>query len=91
MSRASTDRAFPRPPLVLVVGGAVGALVFVVPLVALVVRAPWSDLADIVASRPAREALVLSLTTATVAAAISFVLGVPLAWLLARRRKLLSS
>ena len=86
MSRASTDRAFPRPPLVLVVGGAVGALVFVVPLVALVVRAPWSDLADIVASRPAREALVLSLTTATVAAAISFVLGVPLAWLLARSR-----
>lgn len=74
-----------RPlPAALVVLGATGALVFVVPLTALVVRAPWSQLGDEVTSRPARQALFLSLATSGFAAAISIVLGVPLAWLLAR-------
>jgi molybdate transport system permease protein len=69
---------------VLVVLGVVGALVFVVPLAALIVKAPWSAVGDEITSQPARQALFLSLTTSVAAAAISIVLGVPLAWLLAR-------
>jgi molybdate transport system permease protein len=71
-------------PWGLVVLGALGAAVFVLPLVALVVKAPWSAVGDVFGSEPARDALVLSLVTSLIAAAISIVLGVPLAWVLAR-------
>ncbi|HXX48702.1 MAG TPA: ABC transporter permease [Myxococcota bacterium] len=55
-----------------------------VPLLALVWRAPWAELAAQLASPAAREALGLSLWCSLSATALSFVLGVPLAWLLAR-------
>lgn len=63
-----------------------GVAVFflIVPLVALLVRAPWSRLAEIVSDDSVLAALRLSLMTATVATVISFALGVPLAWMLAR-------
>ena len=54
------------------------------PLLGLLVRAPWSRLPEIIATRTVLDALVLSLITATSATAISLVLGVPLAWVLAR-------
>jgi molybdate transport system permease protein len=73
-----------RPPPALVVAGSFGALVFVVPLVALVVEAPWGSLTDLLGSGPVRSALWLSLVTSVVATAVSVVLGVPLAWVLAR-------
>ena len=73
-----------RPPAILLAAGVVGALVFVAPLVALVVRAPWRSSFDIVGEGPVRTALWLSLTTSITATALSIVLGVPLAWLLAR-------
>ncbi len=53
------------------------------PLVALIVRAPWVELPGLLASRRA-QALVLSLVTATIATAVALVLGVPLALVLAR-------
>jgi molybdate transport system permease protein len=70
--------------VVLVACAAVGAAVFVVPLVALVVKAPWSAVGEVFGAEATRDALALSLMTSVVAAAISVVLGVPLAWVLAR-------
>lgn len=73
-------------PLLLVVPAAIAALFLVLPLVALVVRAPWHDLGRLLTTTQAVQALRLSLLTATAATLIAVVLGVPLAWLLARGR-----
>ena len=63
------------------------ALAFLVlPLVGLLVRAPWATLPARLAEPQVLEALRLSLVTATAATAVCLVLGVPLAWLLARVR-----
>ncbi|TGO05289.1 ABC transporter permease [Serinibacter arcticus] len=75
-----------RPPLVLLVPGLAALVFLALPLVALLVRAPWSELVEIVATGPVAQALWLSLRTATTATLVSLVLGVPLAWLLARGR-----
>jgi molybdate transport system permease protein len=56
------------------------------PLVALLVRVPWSDLPDLLAQNRVLTALRLSLECATIATAVSVVVGVPLAWVLARVR-----
>lgn len=64
--------------------GALGAAVFVLPLAGLASRTPWRDLPDLVSSDVVVDALRLSLVTSLAATAISLVLGVPLAWLLAR-------
>lgn len=73
-------------PWPLRVPAAVGALFLLVPLVALVVRAPWSGLARILSDANVLSALRLSLVCATAATAVSVALGVPLAWALARVR-----
>jgi molybdate transport system permease protein len=62
----------------------VGALLLVVPLVGLLVRAPWGGLTQILGTEEVLDALWLSLFSATAAMLISLVLGVPLAWVLAR-------
>ena len=62
----------------------VGVAFLVLPLVGLLLRTPWSALLRILATADVTSALRLSLLTATLATAVSFVLGVPLAWLLAR-------
>lgn len=68
-----------------VVGVAVAALaVFVLPLVGLLQRAEWSHLLDDLGSPVARDAFRLSLLTSASATAATVVLGLPLAWLLAR-------
>ena len=64
--------------------GGLGALVFVVPLAALVIRAPWRSIGEVVTAGPIRSALWLSLVTSTAATAISLVFGMPLAWVLGR-------
>ncbi len=73
-----------RPPALLVVPAALGTALLVVPLVAMVAATPWSQLPSQLASEPLREALWLSLLTSTVAMLVCLVLGLPLAWLLAR-------
>ncbi len=73
-----------RPPRLLVVLGALGAGVFVVPLAGLASRTPWRNLPDLITSDVVADALRLSLITSVMATAISLILGVPLAWLLAR-------
>ncbi|MEU6998311.1 ABC transporter permease [Nonomuraea sp. NPDC046570] len=73
-----------RLPWVLVVPALLGMAFLVLPLAGLLVRAPWSTLAVRLAEPQVLEALRLSLVTATVATAGCLLLGVPLAWLLAR-------
>ncbi|OXZ00268.1 molybdate ABC transporter permease subunit [Streptomyces diastatochromogenes] len=71
-------------PLPLLVPGLVALAFLLLPLVALLVRAPWRSLPQLLTSAEVWQALQLSLVTATAATAVSLVLGVPLAWLLAR-------
>jgi molybdate transport system permease protein len=69
--------------LALVVAG-IGAAFFVLPLAGLAWRAPWRHLVEDLTSPEARTALRLSVVCSLWATAISIVLGVPLAWVLAR-------
>jgi molybdate transport system permease protein len=55
-----------------------------VPFAALLQRTPWSDLGELVARPVVTDALRLSLETAFAATGLALVLGIPLAWLLAR-------
>ncbi|MFG2886546.1 ABC transporter permease [Streptomyces sp. NPDC048297] len=71
-------------PLPLLVPGVVALAFLLLPLLALLLRAPWRSLPDQLTSTEVWQALQLSLVTATAATAVSLVLGVPLAWLLAR-------
>ncbi|MFE0515983.1 molybdate ABC transporter permease subunit [Streptomyces sp. NPDC058964] len=71
-------------PLPLLIPGVVAMAFLLLPLVSLLVRAPWSSLPDLLSSTEVWQALQLSLVSATAATAVSLVLGVPLAWLLAR-------
>jgi molybdate transport system permease protein len=73
-------------PLPLLVPATIGIVFLVFPLVGLVVRAPWSDLGHQLAAQGVGQALRLSLFSATLATLVSLVLGVPLAWVLARSR-----
>jgi molybdate transport system permease protein len=54
------------------------------PLLALAVRAPWGSLPQLLTQTSAVQALRLSLLTATAATGLSLLLGIPLAWVLAR-------
>jgi molybdate transport system permease protein len=61
------------------------AIVFLLlPLAGLLIRAPWGRLGAALSGTDATQALTLSLWTATVSTAISMIIGVPLAWVLAR-------
>ncbi|MEV8592089.1 molybdate ABC transporter permease subunit [Streptomyces sp. NPDC052012] len=73
-----------RAPLPLLVPALLGLAFLLVPLLALLLRAPWRSLPEQLTSPEVWEALRLSLVCATAATALSLVVGVPLAWLLAR-------
>jgi molybdate transport system permease protein len=73
-----------RLPLTLAVLGTVGVAFVVLPLVALLARAPWADLASSLSGVGASTAFRLSIEVSLAATGISLVLGVPLAWILAR-------
>ncbi len=79
-----TRRVPRRTPPVLAVLAGVGSLLFVVPLVGLLTRVAWSSLFDTLSSGVVRDALWLSASTSAVAALLSTLLGVPLAWVLSR-------
>jgi len=79
--RGGPARGIPKPLLVPVL---VALAFLLLPLLGLILRAPWSRLASILGSRDVAQALWLSLWTASAATAVSLVVGVPLAWLLAR-------
>src|SRR3546814_14628489 len=73
-----------RPPARLLVPAVLGTLLLLVPLVSLVLSTPWSLLGEQLASSELRQALWLSVLTATVAMLDCLLLGLPLAWVLAR-------
>ncbi|MCW2806305.1 MAG: molybdate transporter permease subunit [Marmoricola sp.] len=81
MSRAASRGRTPWP---LGVPAVLGALLLVLPLAGVLVRAPWRGLSDIVRTPAVLDALLLSLYSATLATGISIALGVPLAYVLAR-------
>jgi molybdate transport system permease protein len=62
----------------------VGLAFLVLPVVGLLVRTPWTTLLERLAAPGVLTALRLSLVSASIATVICVVLGVPLAWLLAR-------
>jgi molybdate transport system permease protein len=75
-----------RPPLGLLIpaGGAV-ALVLL-PLVGLLQRTPWTQMGTLLLAPDVGTALRLSLECSVAAVVLSLLLGVPLAWMLARVR-----
>ena len=68
----------------LLIPALLGIAFLVLPVVALLLRAPWHDLPSLLADEDVLTPLRLSLETATAATLIALVLGVPLAWMLAR-------
>ncbi|SOD70758.1 molybdate transport system permease protein [Jatrophihabitans sp. GAS493] len=85
-ARRGTARRSTAPPLPLGIGAAIALLFLLLPLVAILIRAPWSSLTTLWRSSDVLTALRLSLICATAATGISLLLGVPLAWVLARVR-----
>jgi molybdate transport system permease protein len=71
-------------PLLLIPPAAIGAVFLLLPTVGLLIRMPWSGLRGIFADSGVVQALRLSLQCSVSAAVISLILGVPLAWVLAR-------
>ncbi|WP_108718543.1 ABC transporter permease [Miniimonas sp. S16] len=72
------------PPVPLLVPAAIAAAFLLLPLLALLVRAPWGSIGALVTDPATAGAMWLSLRTASAATLVAVVLGVPLAWLLAR-------
>ena len=74
-----------------------GALAFVAsflviaPMIALLAKVPWSSFMSRLTQHQSISAIQLSLWSSLLAAAISVVLGVPLAWVLARGNKRITS
>lgn len=80
-------RASPtRTPMPVAILAAVGVAFVAVPLVALLIRAPWSRVGSELSASGAWVALRLSIEVSLAAAALSFVLGAPIGWVLARAR-----
>ena len=73
-----------RAPLALLVPAALGLAFLVLPLAGLLARTPWSELGPRLAAPGVLTALRLSVQTASTATLLCLVLGVPLAWVLAR-------
>ena len=74
-----------QPPAPIIAIAAVGALVFiVVPLAGLLVRAPWHNFWADLTDPATRSALRLSVQCSLSATALSVLVGVPIAWVLAR-------
>jgi molybdate transport system permease protein len=73
-----------RTPLSLLLPATLGVAFLSLPLVAIVARAPRRALVHLVTSPASRTALRLSLECSAGALALSLLVGVPLAWVLAR-------
>ncbi|MFI6236312.1 ABC transporter permease [Micromonospora sp. NPDC050784] len=82
--RPATPRRRGRVPAALLIPAGLGLLFLVLPLAGLLIRAPWTTLPERLTEPGALTALRLSVQTATLATALCLLLGVPLAWVLAR-------
>jgi molybdate transport system permease protein len=77
--------------VLLIPPAAIGALFLLLPTIGLLIRMPWSGLRGLFADSGVTQALVLSLECSTATAVISLIVGVPLAWVLARSKLPLTS
>ncbi|MCX5229526.1 ABC transporter permease [Streptomyces sp. NBC_00233] len=84
MKRAGVRTAGARPPLALALPALLAVAFLTLPLLGILVRTEWGELADHLRSPGTVEALKLSLVVSFWALGLSLLLGVPLAWLLAR-------
>ncbi|CAB4823526.1 MAG: molybdate ABC transporter permease subunit [Actinobacteria bacterium] len=82
MTRRRVGRS--RPPALALVLAGLAVAFFALPFVGILWRMPWSRVGSVLSDRAVREALRVSLETSLLAAAVSLVLGVPLAWVLAQ-------
>ena len=73
-----------RLPVALGILAAAGLLLFLLPLLGLVVRAPWGQLGAALVAPETATALTLSLTCSLLATAASLLMGIPLAFVLSR-------
>jgi molybdate transport system permease protein len=80
-ARGGASRSVPAP---LLAPALVAVAFLILPLVGLLIRAPWRSLGAALSGSDATQALILSVWTASATTAISLVIGVPLAWVLAR-------
>ncbi|MGZ8565765.1 MAG: ABC transporter permease [Actinomycetota bacterium] len=76
-------RRLPFPVAALAV---LGAVFVALPILALLLRAPWSNVGDVLGGEGPTTALRLSVVVSLAATVLSVLMGVPLAWLLARVR-----
>jgi molybdate transport system permease protein len=84
VSASTPSRRTASAPRIVVILAVVGAVFVCLPVLALAVRAPWSDAWSAVTEDAALTALRLSLEVSLLAALCSVLLGAPLGWLLAR-------
>jgi molybdate transport system permease protein len=73
-----------RPPIALLLLGGIGLFFFLLPVIGLLSEVAWSDLPGLLSSPVVVDALRLSLVSSIAATLLAGVVGVPLAWLLAR-------
>ncbi|MDT4906469.1 MAG: molybdate transport system permease protein, partial [Pseudonocardiales bacterium] len=73
-------------PAVIVPPALIGVAFLLLPTIALLVRTPWGDLGRIYRHQQVWTAVRISVESSLEATAASLVLGVPLAWMLARLR-----
>jgi molybdate transport system permease protein len=83
VTRGREGSGIPAP---LLLPAALGTAFLVLPVVGLLVRTPWTELGPLLTAPGVGEALRLSVFSATVATLLSLLMGVPLAWVLARSR-----
>ncbi|MFD7554971.1 MULTISPECIES: ABC transporter permease [unclassified Streptomyces] len=80
----STFRTRTRPPVTLALPALVAVAFLLLPLIGILTRTQWGELGEHLTSPGVLQALRLSLVVSLWALGLSLVLGVPLAWLLAR-------
>ncbi|WP_327417975.1 ABC transporter permease [Streptomyces sp. NBC_01233] len=80
----SRPRTRTRPPLALALPALLAVAFLLMPLIGILVRTQWGELGSHLGSPGVVEALKLSLLVSLWALGLSLLLGVPLAWLLAR-------
>jgi molybdate transport system permease protein len=71
-------------PLAVIALATLGVAFFILPLLGLLLRAPWRDAARSLAEAETLQALKLSMVASLSATGIALLLGVPMAWIYAR-------
>lgn len=84
MRRLRSRATGPRAPIALAIPALLAIAFLLLPLIGILARTSWGDLGSHLTSPGTTEALKLSLLVSFWTLGLSLVLGVPLAWLLAR-------